>query len=162
MSSVERTLGGWIWEPGSGIHSPPHCDLPQGCDPLPVKGRCLCVCVLSCVCLFATPETVAHQAPLSMEFPRQEYQSGLPFPPPGIFPTKDWTQVSCVFCSDRNILYHWKGSPIIEEALIKSHFSTYILIDEFWFIMSFRIYHYLFFYSPNILLPVCFFANEFC
>ena len=25
----------------------------------------------------------AHQAPLSMGFPRQEYQSGLPFPPPG-------------------------------------------------------------------------------
>ena len=32
---------------------------------------------------FATPWTVAHQAPLSMEFPRQEYWSGLPFPSPG-------------------------------------------------------------------------------
>ena len=32
---------------------------------------------------FATPWTVAHQAPLFMGFPRQEYQSGLPFPPPG-------------------------------------------------------------------------------
>ena len=31
---------------------------------------------------FATPRTVAHQAPLFMGFPRQEYQSGLPFPPP--------------------------------------------------------------------------------
>ena len=30
-----------------------------------------------------TPWTVAHQAPLSMEFSRQEYQSGLPFPSPG-------------------------------------------------------------------------------
>ena len=29
-----------------------------------------------------TPWTVAHQAPLSMGFSRQEYQSGLPFPPP--------------------------------------------------------------------------------
>jgi len=29
---------------------------------------------------FATPWTVAHQAPLSMGFPRQEYWSGLPFP----------------------------------------------------------------------------------
>ena len=27
--------------------------------------------------------TVAHQAPLSIEFPRQEYWSGLPFPSPG-------------------------------------------------------------------------------
>ena len=32
---------------------------------------------------FATPWTVAHQAPLSMGFPRQEYWSGLPFPSPG-------------------------------------------------------------------------------
>ena len=31
----------------------------------------------------ATPWTVAHQTPLSMEFPRQEYRSGLPFPTPG-------------------------------------------------------------------------------
>ena len=32
---------------------------------------------------FATPWTVAHQAPLSMGFCRQEYWSGWPFPPPG-------------------------------------------------------------------------------
>ena len=32
---------------------------------------------------FATPRTVAHQAPLSMGFPRQGYWSGLPFPSPG-------------------------------------------------------------------------------
>ena len=32
---------------------------------------------------FATPLTVAHQAPLSMGFSRQEYWSGLPFPTPG-------------------------------------------------------------------------------
>ena len=35
---------------------------------------------------FVTPWTVAHQAPLSMGFPRQEYWSGLPFPPPGDLP----------------------------------------------------------------------------
>ena len=33
--------------------------------------------------LFETLWTVARQAPLSMGFPKQEYQSGLPFPPPG-------------------------------------------------------------------------------
>ena len=33
--------------------------------------------------LFVTPWTIACQAPLSMEFFRQEYWSGLPFPPPG-------------------------------------------------------------------------------
>ena len=34
----------------------------------------------------ATPWTVAHQAPLSMGFSRQEYWSGLPFPSPGDLP----------------------------------------------------------------------------
>ena len=38
---------------------------------------------LSRVRLFATPRAVAHQAPLSMGFSRQEYWSGLPFPSPG-------------------------------------------------------------------------------
>ena len=54
--------------------------------------RRLNVCVLSRVQLFATPWTVAQQAPLSMEFSRQEYWSGLTRPPsrdlpnPGIEP----------------------------------------------------------------------------
>ena len=38
---------------------------------------------LSCVRFFATPWNVAHQAPLSMGFSRQEHWRGLPFPPPG-------------------------------------------------------------------------------
>ena len=42
--------------------------------------------LLSRVRLFATPWTVAHQAPLSMGFSRQEYWSGLPFPSPGDLP----------------------------------------------------------------------------
>ena len=41
---------------------------------------------LSPVHLFVTPWTVACQAPLSMEFSRQEYWSGLAFPPPGDLP----------------------------------------------------------------------------
>ena len=45
-----------------------------------------CCCVVMKSCLFATPWTIAHQAPLSMGFPRQEYWNGLPFPPPGHFP----------------------------------------------------------------------------
>ena len=47
------------------------------------------VCVLSCfsrVRLFTTLWTIAHQAPLSMGFSRQEYWSELPFPPPGDLP----------------------------------------------------------------------------
>ena len=44
------------------------------------------MCVLSRVQIFATPWTVALQAPLSMEFSRQEYWSGLPFPHLGDLP----------------------------------------------------------------------------
>ena len=45
----------------------------------------MCVLVrFSRVRLFATPWTVAHQAPLSTELPRQENWSGLPFPFPGV------------------------------------------------------------------------------
>ena len=43
-------------------------------------------CMLCCVLLFATPWTVAHQAPLSMGFSQQEYWSGLLFPSPGDLP----------------------------------------------------------------------------
>ena len=39
--------------------------------------------MLSRVRLFVTSWTVAHQVPLSMGFPRQEYWGGLPFPSPG-------------------------------------------------------------------------------
>ena len=41
---------------------------------------------LSRVRLFATPWTIARQAPLSMGFPREEYWSELPFPSPGDLP----------------------------------------------------------------------------
>ena len=54
----------------------------------------MCVCVCVCVCVralscsvvsdsFATPWTVARQAPPSMGFSRQEHWSGLSFPSPG-------------------------------------------------------------------------------
>ena len=49
----------------------------------------ICMCrsrLLQGVQLFATPWTVARQAPLSMGFSRQEYWSGLPCPPPGDLP----------------------------------------------------------------------------
>ena len=46
--------------------------------------KCVCVCVytISRAWLFATPWTVARQAPLSMGFPRQEYWSTMRFPSP--------------------------------------------------------------------------------
>ena len=66
----------------------------------------VCVCVCVCVCvhaqslsrirLFATPRTVARPALLSMEFSRQEYWSGLPFPSPGELPDAGIKPVSPV------------------------------------------------------------------
>ena len=70
----------------------------------------MCAWVLSCfscVQLFVTLWTVAHQAPLSMGFPRQEYWSELPCPSPGIapaFPVSPSLQVNSLPLS------HW-ASP---------------------------------------------------
>ena len=52
--------------------------------------------------LFATPQTAARQAPLSMGFPRQEYWSSLPFPPPRDLPNPGIKTTS--FLS----LLHWQ------------------------------------------------------
>ena len=53
--------------------------------------------VLSCVQLFAAPWAVAHQAPPSMEFSRQEYWNGLPFPTPGDLPDPGIKPMSLAF-----------------------------------------------------------------
>ena len=58
----------------------------------------------SCVWLFATLQTAAQQAPPSMGFFRQGYWSGLPCPPPGIFPTQGSNRVSYVSCIGRGFL----------------------------------------------------------
>ena len=62
------------------------------CPHFTVLLSAVCVCVLSCfscVRLFATPRAPL-QAPLSMEFSRQEYWSQLPFPTPGDLPYSGW------------------------------------------------------------------------
>ena len=66
------------------------------------------IAFFSCVWFFATPWTAAHQAHLSMGFSRQEFLSGLPFPPPadlpdpGIEPTFSWVSCIAVRC-----FTHW-------------------------------------------------------
>ena len=65
---------------------------------------CVCVCVCmhvhaqshSCVQFFATSWTVVHQTSLSMEFSRQEYWSGVPFPTPGNLPNPGTEPTSLV------------------------------------------------------------------
>ena len=67
--------------------------------------------MLSSVQLFATPWTVALQAPLSMGFSRQEYWSGLPFPSsgdlpdPGIEPGSPELQVDSSLSATREAPY---------------------------------------------------------
>ena len=64
---------------------------------------------------FAIPQTVAHQAPLSMEFSRQEYWSELPFTSAGNLPVSGLNLVSC----SRQILYHLSHqvNPILEYSI---------------------------------------------
>ena len=69
---------------------------------------CMHVCVLSHTRLSVTPWTEARQAPLSVEFSRQEYQNGLHFLLQGSFWHMDLTHISS---TGRQTLYHcatWK------------------------------------------------------
>ena len=62
-----------------------------------------------------TPWTVDWQAPLSMGFPRQEYWSGLPFPPPGYLPNlgiEPMSLASLAWQADSLLLSHL-GSPFL-------------------------------------------------
>ena len=75
----------------------------------------VCVCMLSrlSLVLFAALWTAAHQTPLSMEFPRQEYWSGFPCPPPGDLPDTGMEPASPwspALAGDSLPLDHW-GSP---------------------------------------------------
>ena len=97
---------------------------------------CSCVCVhtqsLSCVRLFVTSWTVARQASLTMEFPRQEYWSGLPFPVPGNLPNPGIKpKLPASTCIGRQILYRcttWEAC---------SYTYMYILLTEYYVIRIF-------------------------
>ena len=66
--------------------------------------QCVCVpCHFTCGWLCTTPRTLAHQAPLLMEFSWQEYWGGLPFPPPGDLTNPGIKSTST--CIGRQILY---------------------------------------------------------
>ena len=64
--------------------------------------------VLSCVWLFVTPRTVAHQVAMSMGFPRQKYWSGLPFPSPGDSPN---SRIEPTFPAGRFFTTELPGKP---------------------------------------------------
>ena len=73
---------------------------------------------------------VAHQAPLSMRFSRQEYWNGLPFPSAGDLPDPGRTHVSCIA---RQILYCW---ATMEALSMQQHIGS---IVSLWFLLKFWI-----------------------
>ena len=68
--------------------------------------------------LFVTPWTVAHQAPLSMDFSRQEYWSGLPYPPPGDLPNPGIEPGSPALQAD-SLPSEAPGTPRVRRGLTK-------------------------------------------
>ena len=66
-----------------------------------------CAIVLSHVGLFVTPWTVAHQAPLSMEFSGQGNWRGLTFLLQGSSQSWDWALIFWISCIVKQILYPW-------------------------------------------------------
>ena len=71
-----------------------------------------------------TPRTIAHKAPLSMEFSRQEYWSGLPFPSPkdlpnpGVEPGSSALQADSLLSEPRQSLF---GVQVWKEDLETCH-----------------------------------------
>ena len=85
-------------------------------------------CRLSRVWLLATLWTVVLQSPLSMGFPRQEYQSGLLFPSPGIFMIQGLNSLLLCILHYRQIVYplSHQGSPIKE--ILTLNFLSFLKI----------------------------------
>ena len=96
--------------------------------------RCAVLSLFSHVQLFETPWTVTLKAPLSMEFSRQEYWSGLPLPPPGDLPDPGIEPAS--LC-----LLLWQVSslplkppgkpPLISDAHIMEKFEILEIMEKF-------------------------------
>ena len=124
-------LSSWGCQGDSGKkkqHISPHssqrsyCDHPTPTSQLPCSFHLpvtLWVCVyalsrFSLVRLFATPWTIAYQAPLSMGFVQKEYWSGLLCPPPGDLPNpgiKPASPLSPELQVDSLLLSHWGSLP---------------------------------------------------
>ena len=93
-------------------------------------------CCFSRVQLFETPWTVAHQAPLSTGFSRQEYWSGLPLPSPGDLPDPGVEPVSPALQADSLLLSHLGQWPKIlnirkdSEHILQKDLSPLLRVRE--------------------------------
>ena len=94
--------------------------------------------MLSCVQLSVTSWTVACQAPLSVGFFRQEYWSGLPFPPPETLPPRDQSRIFWVSC----IAVRFSTTWAIGKALNRDTHTRYLI------------------HGSNVLLLSCAFVHQ--
>ena len=96
---------------------------------------CVCACVLSHVYLFAIPWTVARQAPLSMEFSRQEYRNGFPFSNPVVLPDPEIEPTSPMSPGFAGgFIYHcatWEAQSVVT-APEKNHWCFWIRRESIW------------------------------
>ena len=84
------------------------------------------VSLVSRVQFFVTPWTVAHKAPLSMGFPRQEYWRGLPFPPPGDLTDPGTEPTSPALAGRPLLLSHQESSYVWLNKSKICHVCTHI------------------------------------
>ena len=125
----------------------------QACSLLlipPGKRMCVCVCVCGCVCVCVvakscltlfTPWTVAHQAPLSIWVPKQEYWHELPFSPPGDLPKPGIETVTPEFAGGL-ILYHW-ASREGHDAYSWEHLSRSVCVTQIHTFISHKYIKYI-------------------
>ena len=86
-----------------------------------LNNRVLCVRAHSVMSDSVTPWTVARQAPLSMGFSRQQYWSGLPFPPPRDLPDTriEPSSLEALALASRFFTTEPPGSPVAVIEVIK-------------------------------------------
>ena len=99
----------------------------------------VCVCVCVCVCAVssvmsdsATPWTVAHQAPPSMGFSRQEYRIALLCSPPGNLPVPGIEPMSHVSLAGRFFTTEPQWKPIFHIVVYICHFWEHFIDVSSW------------------------------
>ena len=123
---------------------------------------------LSHVQLFATPWTVPLQSPLSMEFPRQQYCSGLPFPSPEDLPDPgiEPTSPGSLALQENSLPTEPPGKPLVWQrccSLGKVSFEWLILLEAKFFFSCFQGMLGIWIYrnSKLLILRETFIANLF-
>ena len=87
------------------VISPGTLEVPGHVMTFPFTWLCVCMCVLSCVWLFAIPWTIVHQIPLPWDSPGKDTRVGcISCSRESSWP-RDWTRISCVSCIDGQVPY---------------------------------------------------------